>query len=477
MNWISKLLFHDQIIQQANRIAARTTQNLFNENVFRYLNNGEIIIKADDFNYVEKGYEAVGAVYECVDIIVKKMIACPRIVYRIKDQKEYKKYLNFSKSADTLPQMLIAKAKALEEVSIPQIDKLLNNPNPEQDGDTVYEHLFARYLLQGNSYLYGVAGSDANINAKKWTELWTIPGEMTIKSGGFTKPIDSYILQQYTQDKPFPAAQIKHFKTLNPNYSLTAQQLYGLPPLKAYLYSLDILKNADKQADKQMKNGGKIGLLSPENKEDSWSDPQIEQLGTSLKDAHNSNDRMARTIPLSVAVKWTEIGLSSAEMELLSIAEAKAADIYRCYHIPLQFYNQDAATYNNLPVANRQLVYNAVAPICRRFSTGLTAFICPPYNTDKETYVIELDFTSLPELNDDIAATVAWLMTCDFLSQNEKREVIGYGRSAEPGMDEFFINKNKVRLQDIMDGKVLTTPSDPQAGDTNGQSDTGLLAT
>lgn len=475
MGLITKL-FGGLIAEQANRIASRTTANLYNEAVYRYLNDGEIIIKADGFDYIQKGFESVGAVYECVDIIVKKMIACPRIVYRIKDQKEYKKYLNYSKSADTLPQMLIAKAKAMEEVSIPQIDRLLSNPNPDEDGDTVYERLFALYLLQGNAYLYGNAGSDTNLKAKKWTELWGIPGPMSIISGGFMEPIKEYIMLQYTQDKPFPAAQIKHFKTLNPRYMVTGQQLYGTSPLQAYLYSMDILKNADKQADKQMKNGGKIGLLSPENKEDNWSETQIQQLETSLKDAHKSNDKMARTIPLSIAVKWTEIGLSSAELELLSISDAKADDIYRCYHVPLQFRSQDTATYNNLPVANRQMVYNAVAPVCRRFSTGLTEFICKPYNTAKETYIIELDYTSLAELNDDIKATVAWLMTCDFLSQNEKREVIGYGRSDDAGMDEFFINKNKVRLSDIMAGVINTTPSDPQAGDTAGQSDIGIIA-
>lgn len=478
--WFFDSLINKRVNQQVSRIVAQNTASLFNQNVFQYLNDGNIVINPDGFDYVEKGFESVGAVFECVDIIVKKIIACPRIVYRIKDQKEYKKYLNYAKSADTLPQMLISKAKALEEITNPQIDRLLNKPNPDQDGDTVYESIAAQYLLQGNAYLYGNAGSQSNITAKKWSELWAIPGQMNIVSGGFMQPVKEYKMQWYQQDKPFPAAQIKHFKTLNPRYNVNGEQLYGTSPLQAYLYSLDILKNADKQSDKQMKNGGKMGLLSPENKEDTWSDNQIQQMGASLKDAHASDDELSRTIPLSIAVKWTEIGLSSSELEILKTSDAKADDIYRAYHIPLQFRNQDSATYNNLPVANRQMVYNAVAPVCRRLSIGLTDFICPAYNTATETYIIEIDFTSLPELHDDVKSTVEWLMACDFLSQNEKREVIGWGRSAEPGMDEFFINKNKVRLQDIMAGKVNANTSDPTAGDTAGagsQGNTGLPVT
>lgn len=459
-------LFGDAINKRVNQQVSSMTANLFNQSIYQFLNSGQIIINPNGFEYTEKGFEQVGAVYECVDLIVKKFVACPWIIYRVKNATEYKKYLQLSQSPDALPQMMLAKAKALEEVSHPNIEKLLNNPNPDTEGDDMWELLCAMYLLRGNAYLYGNAGNDADFKAGKWSELFGIPSDMKIRSGGFMQPIQSYLMTEYTQATPFPARQIKHFRTLNPRYDPWGSNLYGIPPLKAYLYSLDILKNADKQMDAQMKNGGQMGLLSPENKEDSFGDDQKKQLRQSLKDAHASNSKLDRYIPVSVALKWTQIGLSTAEMETLKASDAKADDIYRCFHIPLQFRNQDTATYNNLPVANRQLAYNAIAPICRKFSKGATSFICTPYNTNQTQYIVEKDFLSLPELNDDMKTVSEWLKNADWLTPNEKREVARFGRSAEKGMDDHWVDVTKVRIADILDGKVVQGRGAAPTGET-----------
>lgn len=455
--------FNEAVNQQVQQL----TTNLFNENIYKWLFNDQIIIKPDNYNYIEKGFEQVGAVFECVDIIVKKFIACPWIVYRIKDQKEYKKYLNLAQNPDNIPQMLIQKAKALEEVSMPDIENLLENPNPYWEGDATWELLAALYLLKGNAYLYGNAGLSARRASGKWSEIWAIPSDMLIKSGGFMEPIKSYVMNYYTQQNPFPANQIKHFKTLNPAYHATGQNLYGTSPLRPYLYPMDIIKNTDKQIDKQMKNGGTFGLLTPQNKEDNWSAVQLDQLQESFTAAYKSKEELARVLPLSVPVDWQQVGLSMGDLQAISISDAKADDIYRGYHVPLQFRNQDTATYNNLPVANRKFIYDAVAPVCRRFSVGLTDFIAKPYNTATDKYVIEKDYTGLPELNDDAKTTSAWLSQADFLTPNEKREVMRYGRSAEAGMDDTWIDIKKVRVADILSGKVIqggvVSPEEQQA--------------
>lgn len=450
-------LFKSAIDKRVNSRLNAALTNLYNRNVYQFLFNGSVVINQNDYDYVEDAYEAVGAVYECVDFIINKIIACPRIVYRVKDETEYKKYLNYAKSEHTAPQAAISKALALEEVTHPQIQALLDKPNPEQNLDEVLEMIAGLLLLDGNSYLYGNAGSTDRVTSKKWSEIWAIPSAMNIKSGGFMKPIISYEMVNYVQNDPFPAAQIKHFKTRNLKYRSTGQQLFGMSPLKAYLYSMDTIKNVNIQSDKQVKAGGKVGLLSPDNKEDNWNEPQLQQLSDDIRDAHNSEGDMDRMVPLSVPVRWTEIGLSSQEMELLKTGDVKSDDIYRAYHFPLQFRTQETATYNNLPVANRQVIYNAVYPWLRKIEQGLTEFICTPYNTAKERYIIVLDYTSLPELASDAKETSEWLDKMPWLTPNEKRQVIGFGKHNQEGMDEVFINRNTVRLSDVLAGKVETT--------------------
>lgn len=449
-------LLKGTIDKRVNQQVSQITQNLFAQNLNQLINNTQIIINPNGYDYSVKGFEQVGAVYECVDLIVKKFVACPWIVYRVKNQKEYKKYLQLSESPASLGPALIAKSKALEEVSMPQIEKLLENPNPDTDGDTMWELLAALFLLKGNAYLYGNAGNDNDRKAGKWSELWGVPSDMTIKAGqSFMDPIVEYQMTNYLQNQPFPAAHIQHFKTLNPRYDPAGSQRFGIPPLRAYLYSLDILRNADKEADKQVKNGGTIGLLNPENKEDTWGDAQMQQTGESLKTAYNSTDKLDRIVPVSIPLKWTQIGLPIGDLQLLALAKAKSDDIYKCFHIPLQFNNQDTATYNNLPVANRQMAYNAIAPICRKFSKGVTAFLCPPYNTSHATYIVEKDYLSLPELQDDVAGTVGYLVKADFLTKNEKREVIGYGRSSDKGADSIWVAITQTPMENIVDGTVV----------------------
>jgi HK97 family phage portal protein len=456
-------IFKSTIDKRVNALARNIIQpaltNLYNENIFRWLNTGIPIVQENNQTYID-AFNNVGPVFECVDIIAKKVVACPRIVYRIKDQAEYKKFLNYSKSSTTLGKALIAKAKALEEVHIPEIEKLLNNPNKLQNGDDFLETTAGLFLLTGNAYVYG---NSSQPSKKKWSEIYALPTDMKIISGGPLDPIEGYKVNFWTDPEMFPAAQIKHIKTFNPNYSTNGRQLYGLAPLRSQLFSLDIIENADKQADKQMKNGGIFGLITPENKEDQLTEPQKQDMHDRISSARKSNDELSRMIPASIGLKWTQIGLASGDLQLLEISDAKADGVYRVYHIPLQFRNQDSATYNNLPVANRKFVFDAVAPICRKIDVGLTEFICPAYNTATETYVIHLDFMGLPELNDDMVAAVTWLQNSPFLTMNEKREVIGYGRSAEAGMDQILVNRNTVLLADVLSGKV-TTQSNNNSG-------------
>jgi len=449
------ILFGKAISKRVTEQVSGITVNQSNRNLNQVLNNVQVTINSNQYDYIVKGFEQVGAVYECVDLIVKKFVACPWIIYKVKNVKEYKKYLQLSENADTLGPALLAKAKALEEVSVPAIEKLLENPNSETEGDDFWELQAALLLLRGNSYIYGNAGNDQDRANGRWSELWGVPSDMTITAGqSFMDPIISYQMTNYLQNQKFPAAQIKHVKTLNPRYDPAGTQRFGISPLRAYLYSLDILRNADKEADKQVKNGGSVGLLNPENKEDVWGDEQRDQTQESLKEAYNSTDKMDRIVPVAIPLKWTQIGLPIADLKLIELSDAKADDIYRGYHVPLQFRSQDTATYNNLPVANRQLAYNAIAPICRKFSKAMTAFLCRPYNTSQNTYIVEKDFMGLPELNDDMKTVAEWLDKSWDLTPNEKREVKRWGRSSEPGMDQIWVPITITPMKDILDGKV-----------------------
>lgn len=446
----------------------------YNRSVFSWLNNDQVILDADYFDYVTP-FETIGAVYEAVTLIANKIKQSPRLVYKIKDAEGYKKFKNLSKS-DNIAQRAQAmkmQASVMEEVKVERIDKLLKNPNPNQNGDDFIELMAAQLLVEGNTFLYANAGS--NIKDKKWSEMFAMPAEMKIISGGTYNPVKRYFLNWGTpQQQEFPASQIKHIKMVNLRYTQSGTHLYGMSPLRPYLYSMDTIKNGDKQANKQMKNGGKLGFISPKNVEDEFGPDQKDGMKETIVGAYEGTDALDRLIPSSIPLDFTEIGLSSTDLDLLNIVGAKSDDIYRAYKVPLYFRSLESSTYNNVSTAKKQLIYDAVSPLADKIASALTDLICKPYLLDGEEYVIVLDYMSLPELSEDVKTVSEWMEKAFFLTPNEKREVIGFGKLNQPGMDEIYISKNYVLMQDVLDGKTLTTST---AGETDNaaQADGSLV--
>lgn len=450
--------------QLALKLAKSAALTAYNRSVFSFLNNGQIIIDPDSHDYVTS-FETIGAVYECVTLIANKIKQSPRIIYRIKDSEGYKAYKNLSRSDNFIDRAKAIKMKntVIEEVKVDRIDKLLKKPNADMTGDDFIEIMVAQLLIRGNTFVYGNAGTQ--LSDKKWSEMFVMPDEMKIISGGTDKPVLRYFLNWgATNQQEYPARQIKHLKMLNLRYSQWGTQLYGMSPLRPYLYSMDIIKNGDKQADKQMKNGGKLGFISPKNKEDEFGEDQQDGLKETLVLAHTSNGPLERLIPASIPLDFTEIGLNSSDLELLKITGAKSDDIYRGYKVPLYFRSLESSTYNNVSTAKKQLIYDAVSPVADKIAEGLTDFICAPYLLDGEEYVIVIDYMSLPELSEDVKTASEWMEKAFFLTPNDKREVIGFGRLDAPGMDEIYISKNYVLMKDVLEGKTINMTT---AGDTN----------
>jgi HK97 family phage portal protein len=433
-----------------------TTQaatSLYDRNMFQWTNNGQPVYFADDrTTYIQEGYENVGAVYECVDLILKKVVACPVIVYEIKDEQKYQKYRNLLESGtvENKALALSMKASVLSEVTVTDIQKILDKPNPYQSTREFIREAAGYFLLTGNTFLYA---NGPDVKNRKWSELFSLPAaQIKIVSGGMFKPVDSYMLD-YNQDKSllFPAEQVTHIKTFNPVYSNTGSQLYGLSPLRAYLKKLARAKAGDKEINKQLNNGGAFGLLSPKNAQDVLTVDQKNALKERLVEAKDAGDLLARIFPASIAMDWTQIGLPFPDMQLLDVLDATDKDIYKAYHVPLMYQSNDASTYNNMATAGKQLIYNAVGPVCDEISEGLTRALCEPVNkrTGKK-YVIKLDTTSLPEMAADMKEISDWLSKSPELTLNEKREVKGWGRlEGVENMDIPLVAKTLTRIDQL----------------------------
>lgn len=451
MAFINRLgLFTSRQVQnQLTDMVSKATENLYNENMFRWVSNGQPIMDENDFDYIRGGFMTVGAVFECVDLIYKKIAASKPIVYEVKDKAKYNKWKSLIKDPNPNSQFLAKsiKEQAIEEVNIWRIDELLSKPNPNQTWNEFIRFVAGMYLLKGNAFIYG---NGADVEERLWNEIFPLP-HMHILSGGMLEPVKAYFLNYSTDtEKYFPVNQIEHVKTFNPDYSVSGSQLYGMPPLRAYNYSLQRSKLGQDQANKQFKNGGTFGLLSPKNKEDQFSSPQKGALKDALIDAHSSDEYLKRILPSNVAMEFLKLGLSIADLDLFKGLELTDEDIYRCFHVPLTYRSMEGSTFNNKSSDGKNLIYNAVAPVCDNISDSLTRFICEPYAKGKNgrKLVIHLAYEDLPEMQADMGELVTWLANADWLTYNEKRETMGWGKSSYAGMDTIFIKSGYKPIED-----------------------------
>lgn len=437
--------------QLATQFAQQYAKDL--NSLVQFMGGGLPTINPDSGDY-NRMFKTIGAVYETTDLISKKVIGSPYVFYKIKDKKKLNQSKLLQKSNPT--EAYILKLQAIEEIDSPELTKLLDSPNRFQTGTQFLWTVCLSYLLHGNTYLYG-----NKVGAKgKVKELFCFPNmKIDADPENLLDPIRGYILDN-TNQAPFKKTDIYHIKTGNPApIDRCFEYLYGVSPLRAYLEPLRTIKEAKTQSSKQAKNGGVFGLLSPKDKEDQLGSDQKKQLHDKMAAARRSDDEMARVFASSITLQWQSIGLPIGDLKLLELVSASEEDIYRAYHVPLQYHNQKASTSNNQASAVKQLIYDGVSPITETLGDSLTRFLSAGY----DDVIIELDYTQLPEMAvnmKEVAAYLVPLLEAGIITHDEARAALRYGETGLAYMKEHYVATGKTTLRRVFDGTSENPPAD-----------------
>ncbi|HEY4756089.1 MAG TPA: phage portal protein [Ignavibacteriaceae bacterium] len=408
--------------------------------------------------YIEDGYLKFAAINRCVNLLLNKVASVPVIIYEEKEgatNQKFKEFQLLNKSLE-IPQKFKAqliKVKTLTETTNKELQKLIDEPNDMQSWDDWVKYFVGSYLLTGNAYDYfngpviDIEKPEKNI----YSEHFVLPtGMIQIISGGMNKPVKSFRMEYGTnQFLDYPESQIIHWKSFNPEFMWSGSQLYGISVLRAYLEPILRNKLGDKELSRQMANGGVFGFIGAKNPEHNLSIDQKKEMKQALIDAKKSNDEISRIFPTGIPLEWTSIGLPVADLKLIEVANLDEESIYKAFNVPLVYSNQDSASYNNQSTADKQFIYNAIAPLCEDIGSLLTKKLCK--GIEKRTgkkFRIYLDYNALPEMQADMSKISDWLSKSPELTYNEKREAKGYGRLEITGMDSIFISGNERLIED-----------------------------
>lgn len=442
--------------------------NLYNQNVFQWIGNNQLIIDWEDkYKFVREGFQRNADVYTCIDLIAKKVAECSYTLFEIKSgvtKKELKQYENLVMS-DSLAGKLKAlqlKERIFEEIKESPILKLLENPNPLQTYEEWMTDIAGFFLCTGDGYIMGNGVSEQAIRDKIWSQLYCLPSHyMKIVSGGVFEPIKGYsLVTVFTEEVPFPASQVQHFKTFNPDFTMTGASLYGQSPIKA-IYR-NVLKENQGQDEllKQIRNGGAMGFISPDNDQTQLTEKQLGLLHNKIVQAKESEDLADRIFPSTGPLKWTQIGLHSTDLQLIESLNLDTKKIYAAFHVPIQFSGSEAAsTDNNMSWASKQLIYNAVSPVLRKIKDALNEFVCRPYaRAEGKRYYLDFDISSYQEMQEDLAQLTTWLKQSWWLSPNECRIAQQYDKDPDPLMDKKYAPANLVPLDDLTMDSAYNQP-------------------
>ena len=425
---------------------SQQTAQQYNRAIYNWLGDSIVWNPENDDSYITEGYRKNATIYSLINLITKAATTIPFQVYEKTNENDYKRYKAMTSGtfdASTIHKASLLQKRSLVELEDTELHKILERPNPAQSYNTFISELIAFGKLTGNRYIYGI-GPDTGANVGKYTELYVMPSQiMEIVSGGIMQPVRKYKIE-YNGTFEIDASEICHIKDFNPYYDGTGSHLYGQSPLRAGLRSLTTNNEATQTGVKYLQNQTARGLLMSD--EGDINEVQAQQLKDKFRRQFQGSDNAGDVIITPKKLSWVNFGLNAADVSLIEQYNASIKDLCNIYNVPVQLLNNtDSSSYNNMKEAKKALYQNAVIPELIKIKDELNRWLAPKYG---DKLCIEFDFSVIPELQEETDKVVDQLTKAWWLTPNEKRAAMNYGKDEETSqLDDYFIPANLIPVQ------------------------------
>ena len=173
-----------------------------------------------------------------------------------------------------------------------------------------------------------------------------------------------------------------------------------------------LLANAARPSGALVYAGEDGGALSAE---------QFERLKADLQNAFQGNGNAGRPMLLEGGLSWQSMALSPADMDFATLKAAAARDIALAFGVPPMLLGLPGDnTYANYREANRALWRLTLLPLAGKILAGLHAGL-----GDWFAEAPQIDVDRVPALAEDREKLWAQVSSADFLSDAEKRAMLG----------------------------------------------------
>ena len=323
-----------------------------------------------------------------------------------------------SETASAIPWLLYEGAA---ELDVHPLLTLLDRPNQRQAGASFLEALYGHLLISGNAYAELI---DAGQGARELHLLRPDRVTVVTDASGWPAALEyrEGSRRRTVSIGATPQGGAIHMTLFHP-----LDDHYGFPPLEAALIALDTHNSAGRWNKALLDNSARpSGALVYAPKDGgNLTDEQFDRLKAELEDGYSGSTRAGRPLLLEGGLDWKAMGLTPKDMDFIEAKHSASRDIALAFGVPPMLLGIPGDnTYANYQEANRAFYRMTILPLVARTAKELSAWLAPVFGDGLRLWY---DADRVDGLSGERDALWARLGAAAFLSDDEKREAVGYG--------------------------------------------------
>ncbi len=306
---------------------------------------------------------------------------------------------------------------------------LLARPNPAQGRAELLEALYGHLMLSGNAYVEAVPGQTlvpGELHVLRSDRMHVVPGP-----DGWPAAYDYAVGGKKHRFAVGETSPICHIRSFHPQ-----DDHYGLSPLQAAAMALDVHNAASRWSKALLDNAARPSgaiVYRGADGHGAMSADQYDRLVSEMESHHQGARNAGRPMLLEGGLDWKPMGFSPSDMEFQKTKEAAAREIALAFGVPPMLLGIPGdTTYANYHEANRAFYRLTVLPLATRVTAALSGWLA---GQSGEALTLKPDLDQVPALSSERDAQWARVGQADFLTEAEKRALLGLPTLSESAGD------------------------------------------
>jgi HK97 family phage portal protein len=329
----------------------------------------------------EEGYQKNVFAFRAINLIAKAIASIPVLIRDRKSKKEDEMLMN-----------------------------IFNRPNELQTKSSFLENAVISLLISGNTFVHC---NDSNeLRCLRTDRIQIIPNKNKTSVNSYMYCVDSSKFSLKTE-------KILHLKFFNP-----LNDWYGFSPLQAASHAIDQYNEMSKHNLSILQNGGRpSGCLMVKNAEN-LTDEQRHQLRSDIHEAYEGTTNSGKVMVLEGGLEWKEMGLSPKDMDFSSGKNIAAREIAQAFGVPpILLGITGDSSFSNHKEARLYFWEDTVLPFVDFIRSEFENWFSIRFGNPVEMIFDSEAIHALISRRENLWNKIS---NANFLTTNEKREILGY---------------------------------------------------